>query len=601
MSTAEIPSQVQITERGERIIDCPPGIEEQLRQAAFEEVSTNVFVKKRKSVNSESAQSEYTVVKAYLKDDQLTISAKDVVGIVDLTPTSQLQIKPKIGWSEILEMFLTVQQYNRTPRYHGVPITDFLSDDVNIEDVFLFIATNYLNSLEPIYRYGFIRNLETRRVDAVDGRGRIDVERSLLNINSGIPKHHYVQKVANYNTPINALIHCAGKQLLQLFQKHTKKHTHKEYFRIFSELYDAVHDLEKRGIDGSNRHLSTYREITSSNLPRQRSYYKRAIEVSKMVLSSSIGQSLESGRENLTMDYLFNMESLFEEFSQIILEEEVKKIQSNPLYSGIDNIRVKSKPLLHPYVDTNDARHQPDHVLYKGNEAIAVLDSKYYDKENDPSMTRSLRSQLFSYAFLLNVDKMAFLLPESAKGSKRRHKLRDREGEVVNVSSHSSFTTDQYREAIHDYLRDLLEERIKDSQFVIDVRERNICYESISEDSIRTLLEMDELSPTNSSLHWKIFNESVRLSSKVRQRRLIPRSIIFNIKNDIKDNMNNNKNYDRCIPIFLPADINSEDTDTSQNENIENGELIRLYFVRLNNTKDVKAIKMVDQPLSWKE
>jgi hypothetical protein len=121
---------------------------------------------------------------------------------------------------------------------------------------------------------------------------------------------------------------------------------------------------------------------------------------------------------------------------------------------------------------------------------------------------------------------MAFLLPENPKGSKRRHELRDREGEVVNVSSHSSFATDQYRKAIHNYLRSILDERIKDSQFVIDVRERDLCYDSISEKNIKSLLGMEELSLTNSSLHWKIFNESIELSSKVRLRRLIPRSTL---------------------------------------------------------------------------
>ena len=61
---------------------------------------------------------------------------------------------------------------------HGIPIEDFLSDDIDLEDIFVVVAANYLNSLQPLYRYGFLREFQTKHVDAVDSRGRIDIEKS---------------------------------------------------------------------------------------------------------------------------------------------------------------------------------------------------------------------------------------------------------------------------------------------------------------------------------------------------------------------------------------------------------------------------------------
>ncbi|WP_126664358.1 5-methylcytosine restriction system specificity protein McrC [Haloterrigena salifodinae] len=597
MSTAQLPTEVSITEREERVIQCPQGIEEQLKQAAFEQVDTNVFVKRRRSWDGES---EYKVVEARLDGDELTISAEDIVGIVDLTPTSRLQIRPRIGWSEILDMFLTVSRYNRSLDYQGIPIRDFLSEDVQIEDVFIVIAVNFLNSLAPLHRNGFIRQFETQRTDAVDARGRIDVERSLLNLETGIPKQHYVQKEVDYNTPINALIHRAGKSLLQLFQKSARRHNREEYFRIFSDLNNAVHELESMGIKGDGHNLSEYQQITSGQLPRHRGYYKRAIEVSKMILSSTTGQSLESGDEELTMDYLFNMANLFEEFSQIVLVEELSKLESNPLYDGFDDARVEGEPQLRPYVNTNQAWHQPDHVLYKGDEPVAVLDSKYYPETRDPSMIRPDREQIFSYAYLLDVDRLGFLCPE---GNGRRN-LRAREGEVAIIGSRQNFTTESYRDAIRSYLLKVLEDEVNESQLIADFRNHTVCHPDVKEISVEEALtqEIFELEDIV-SLSRSIFEGAISESDEVRVRRDLSKDIQFSLRRSLKKAITDHAEYDQCIPVFI-------DTATTTDENEENGEennqwvgeSLRLHFVKVTDSGDVAEFETIDSfPLDWEK
>jgi 5-methylcytosine-specific restriction endonuclease McrBC regulatory subunit McrC len=594
MSTAELPSQVSITERGQRIIDCPPGIEKQLKKAAFEQTSTNVFVKKRTSASNGN---EYKIVEAQLDGDQLTISVEDVVGVTDLTPSSRLQIKPKIGWSEILNMFLTVQKYDRSPDYHGVPIEDFLSENVDIEDIFIVIAVNFLNSLKPLYQHGFIREFDTVRTDAIDAPGRIDIERSLLNLETGIPKQHYVQKVANYNTLTNALIHCAGKHLLQLFQKSTQKHSQDEYYRLFSNLYDAVHNLEQMGIDSSDESVFGFRTVTSGKLPRQREYYKRAIDVSKMILSSTTGQSLESGQEELSMEYIFKMDELFEEFSQIVLEEELNSLNDNPLYKDLANVMVRSKPTLRPYVKSNGAYHKPDHVLYDGSDVIAVMDSKYYKRDTDPGMDRSLRSQIFSYAFILNTGNMAFLTPD---GENHRRQLRNQDGEVATVSCSDGFTTERYRSVINSYLQSLLKDDLGESQLVADLEKYEVCLDNISRTSINSVLSTDIFKVGNDRfLFRKIFIHSIKKSEDVRIRYEISKEVQYKIRQDLKKKIDEYTGFDRCIPLFIPETSPHENADTDEDESWD-GESLRLYFIKNGEDRNIRKVETVECfPLDW--
>jgi len=497
-------------------------------------------------------------------------------------------------------MFLTVSRYNRSLDYQGIPIRDFLSEDVQIEDVFIVIAVNFLNSLDPLHRHGFIRQFETQRTNAVDARGRIDVERSLLNLETGIPKQHYVQKVVDYNTPINALIHCAGKSLLQLFQKSARRHNHEEYFRIFSDLNDAVHELESMGINGDGYNLSTYQQVTSGQLPRHRGYYKRAIEVSKMILSSTTGQSLESGEEELTMDYLFNMANLFEEFSQIVLEEELSKLESNPLYDDFDDARVEGEPQLRPYVDTNQAWHQPDHVLYKGDEPVAVLDSKYYPETRDPSMIRPDREQIFSYAYLLDVDRLGFLCPE---GNGRRD-LRYREGEVAVIGSSRNFTTESYRDTIRSYLLTVLEGDLNESQLVADFRDHSVCHPEVEDISVEKALTREELELEDIvSLSRSIFEGAISESDEVRVRRDLSKDIQFSLRRALKRALTDHAEYDRCIPVFMDAATTiDENEEEGEKDDQWTGESLRLHFVEVTDSGEVADFETIDSfPLDWKK
>jgi len=128
-----------------RIEDCPSSITDQLRRASFTQESQASSQKSQESLDSDQ---EYEVVTVTLDGDDgdtLYVSATDIIGVVSLTPSSKVQVDPKIDWEHIFDMLLAVYDQNRSIEYHGIPLQDFLSDDIHLDDVFVVLAINYLD------------------------------------------------------------------------------------------------------------------------------------------------------------------------------------------------------------------------------------------------------------------------------------------------------------------------------------------------------------------------------------------------------------------------------------------------------------------------
>ncbi|WP_082222485.1 5-methylcytosine restriction system specificity protein McrC [Halorubrum halophilum] len=593
MSSSALPNRVEIQERNEKTINnCPPEIGEQLQRAAFDKVAANEFEKTR---TTRESKEERSVVKATVDEGSLTISVEDVVGVVNLTPTSKLQINPKIGWEEILEMFLAIQRRNRSLRYHGIPIDDFLSEDIEIEDIFVVIAINYLNSLQPIHRNGFIRHFKNEQYDAVSGRGRIDVEKSLLNKAHGVPKHRFVKKNIDYSTPVNSLIYLAGKQLLQLFQDSSSEYNHKQYFQIFSSLREEVRHLEDLGVSTDCVDLHRVKTTDISDLPRQRRYYSNAVKTSKTIISSTTGQSLESGREDLTVDFILDMDQVFETFSQITLEKEVEYLNELDPGNVEEKITVEEEPTLQVFNDDTVATYRPDHVLKNSGDTVAVLDSKYYSRHNDPSQQSEVRSRMLSYAFLLDSTEMVFLCPF---GDTISRDLESRDGSITLVRPGEDFSIESYRRSIKDYLESLfdvnkqIESLREDIQYPIAHTEvENIDLDIIDQFDIFRVSE-DNLTAFSRGVR----RSAIRLSNEVARFDNLPRNKRHDLLDEIKNGLSMDEKYNYCIPVFIRDSKNETIPNTDQDWD---GEAIKYYHLEENTGKIVDVSEPGYIKLKW--
>ena len=468
-----------VPERGEiRIEGCPSSIIDQLRRASFTQESPGVFTKSQEALDSEQEYEVVTVTVDGDDDDVLHVEATDIVGVVSLTPSSKVQVDPKIDWEYIFDMLLAVYDQNRSIEYHGIPLQDFLSDDIHLTDVFVVLAINYLDGLEMIQRNGYIRDLVLRRANSLDGRGDIDVEQTLLNHARGTIEPHWIRNETEYDNAVNSLLHYAGQTLIRLFRQKAPGTDHPAYDRIFSEVHREVERLERMGVDSGLDRMDDYQQLSLNDLPTQRRYYRKAFDVSKAVMSSSLGQQLRDGPRELVVDYVLNMESLFEQYSQVVIERELSYIKSYDHLGDLDDVTPVRSPSVKPFDDEGQIYHEPDHALQEANETIAVLDSKYYAEGHDPVKESPSRSRLFSYAYLLHSDRLAFLCPLLEPRSRR---VAQTGAELRIVSPEGEFSLDGYGGAIQNYLHDILVTRSPEIEAFRAVAENRLCLDGVDE------------------------------------------------------------------------------------------------------------------------
>jgi 5-methylcytosine-specific restriction endonuclease McrBC regulatory subunit McrC len=559
-----------VPERGEVVIeDCPDDIQTRLERASFERVSPNVFVKHQGSFEGNA---EYKVVEATLRGNDLYVEASDIVGVVSLTPSDSLRIDPKIEWDHIFDIVLAVQGKSRSMEYHGVPLNDFVSGDIDLSDVFVILAINYLEGVEDIKRNGYLRDLVTTRSDLDHVRGKIDFSRTLMNRAEGSTQIHCLQKEVEHDNVANSLLHYAGKVLLRLFRQNAEEYDHPAYDGVFSQVHREVERLEEMGVTSGVDRLREYKRFSIHQLPRERGYYKRAIDISKSIATSSLGQQMEEGRERIIVDYVLNMESLFEDYSQVVIEEELEKIRSYDVAGQTENVVSVGSRSVKPFSGESGVYHQPDHVVEDGGEVVAVLDSKYYGEGHDPVTDGAARSRLFSYAYLLDCDRMAYLCPLQEEQSRTV----DQTGAELRVVTPETFSLDRYQEAIYEYLYDVLVERYPLLEVFRSVEENHLC---LDQADVRDLRGLDSVSGSREFRIDNVRNFSLRvvkaaandLSFKILNKSDLEQNGDWT-RDKIEDLCEEYQGFGnvRCVPVFVRD---------------EPEEFIRLYFIEYTGSE----------------
>jgi 5-methylcytosine-specific restriction endonuclease McrBC regulatory subunit McrC len=544
---------ITVEEKGKRTVEeYPDDIVEQLKRAAFSEAdAANTYVKHVRPTNDKSNSKVVTVE---VSEKGLIIEAQDVVGIVNLTPNATLQIDPKIGWSEILEMFLEVGERRRTLEYRGIPIREFLADDIGLEDVFVVVALNYLDSLDAIFRHGFMRSFRRERTRGLQGRGRIDIEQSLRNFDppNGVPKHEFVEKTVEYSIPVNDIVYKAGVELERLFHFYSSSNTTDDYARIFSRLERVVNRLKHRGITGQSISLGDISRVNIDDIPRQRHYYADALQISKTILSSTIGQPLDEGREELLMEYIIGMESLFEEYVSLSLKDELERLQQIPSVTGLDSLSIEKKSYQLFEDETLTFSSQPDHViLTEDSDVEAVLDSKYYAKDKNPLEGSWARSRLLSYGFQLQTECLGVIAPLAEPAE---YAFKERPGSLHLIApAESQFTTEGLRRAIRDFLREVIAEE-EQIQAVEDIQRLGISHPDIQANSLdeaigSTALREDSIT-NDVRIILKYITSEARLSDEVNPRGTPWVGPLRKFQTYLSEHISD---YEVAIPVFISS------------------------------------------------
>jgi hypothetical protein len=197
---------------------------------------------------------------------------------------------------------------------------------------------------------------------------------------------------------------------------------------------------------------------------------------------------MEGDRE-LVVDYVLNMESLFEQYSQVAIEDELDAIKGYDHLDRTENVSAVRSPTLRPFENEGQVYHQPDHAVEEGDETLAVLDSKYYAEGKDPVKNGGSRSRLFSYAYLLNTLRMGFLTP---LGEPRTRMVAQTGAELQVVSPDSDrFSLDSYHDCVQGYLHEALADVYPALDVFRAVEEHALCLDQHDASALDHLTDSD--------------------------------------------------------------------------------------------------------------
>jgi hypothetical protein len=117
------------------------------------------------------------------------------------------------------------------------------------------------------------------------------------------------------------------------------------------------------------------------------------------------------------------------------------------------------------------------------------LDSKYYAEGHDPVKESPSRSRLFSYAYLLHTERLAFLCPLLEP---RRRQVAQTGAELQIVSPKGDFTLDGYDDDVRDYLHGVLVERSPELEAFRAVAkdDNHLCLDGVDERDLDRATDM---------------------------------------------------------------------------------------------------------------
>ncbi|MEZ3145608.1 hypothetical protein [Halobaculum sp. MBLA0143] len=451
--------ECSVRERGRMYLDGIPGraaVERGLEQTDFVE-NDGVWVKRRQRPDDDGL----VVARAWVRDGRLRVEAEDVVGAVSLLPGTTLEVEPKVGWRPVVEMLLRVYGLDRTESYFGLPLSSVLDATVETDQIVALLAINYVDGVRTVRRQGLVRDTEFERRAGFESGGSVDVAATLRNrvsstnatdgVGVGDRRPVWIDTNVRYDVSVNAAIHRAGRVLLELLRRGNAD-AHPELATLQSLVDREVRRLEDDGVRSSLRDVDTYSRLSVEGLPRQRRYYRRALRVSRSVLTGSL---FGGGTDDLLVDYAFGTERLFQKYTHRVIETELDALRAADAVGVLDGLACESEPTLYPFAGETGFRHEPDHLLTDGDDAVAVLDSKYYATGKNPLADGDARSRLFAYAHLTGVEHTALLTPGYHAAD---YEFRDAPGgvEIVSPGGDESFSCVAYETAVREYLRRVL-------------------------------------------------------------------------------------------------------------------------------------------------
>lgn len=336
----------------------------------------------------------------HLRRNMLTLTAGPFIGLIPLTPTVSIDVKPKLPISNFARVLDAAR--GSLSAITGVDRL-YLSNDLASNSVLEFLAANLLDALRPVQENGLLKDYV--RVSEMTGspRGRIDLSSTMSRTWSRGLKHKVVAQRFEQTSdiPVNRLIKTALRTALARIRPGTDKS--RELIvalnRAFFDLPSGIDDMTARDFEAA-KHI-----LMGKLLPETRAYYGRALEIAIMIMSNR-GIALQDEGSDVMLDsFIVNFETMFEDYLRRVLQ-----MRSDPTQIRVRDGNHEGKKSL--FDDKKDPPAQPDIVvssIASGKKVIAEVKYKEKPKRED-------YNQAITYAVTYRTDR-SILVHQNAPGA----------------------------------------------------------------------------------------------------------------------------------------------------------------------------------------
>ncbi|WP_086466121.1 McrC family protein [Oceanibaculum nanhaiense] len=314
--------------------------------------------------------------------NMLTLAAGPYVGLIPLTPTVSVDVRPKLPIGNFARVLDAAR--GSMSSITGVDRL-YMSDELTSSSVLEFLAANFLGALRPVQENGLLKDYIRITQMTSSPRGRINPSGTMVRAWSRGQKHNVEAQrfEQTSNIPVNRVLKAALRMLLSRM-----KSSGQNGRQLISEVNRAYFDMPSNTGDLKPTDFEQAKHtLLSRLLPASRMYYRRALEIALLIISNRGISLQEQGEDVLLETFIVNFERMFEEYLLRVLEQ-----RADPKLLRVRSGNTSGKKPL--FDDRREPLAQPDIVISSiasGNKLIAEV--KYKEKP-----TREDYNQAITYA-----------------------------------------------------------------------------------------------------------------------------------------------------------------------------------------------------------
>lgn len=314
--------------------------------------------------------------------NMLTLAAGPYVGLIPLTPTVSVEVRPKLPIGNFARVLDAAR--GSLSSITGVDRL-YMSDNLSSNSVLEFLAANFLGALQPVQENGLLKDYIRISEMTYSPRGRINPSGTMVRAWSRGQKHKVEAQrfEQTSNIPVNRVLKAALRMLLARMKSSGQngRQLISAVNRAYFEMPSSIGDMGPTDFEQAKHTL------LSGLLPASRMYYSRPLEIALLIISNRGISLQERGIDVLLETFIVNFERMFEDYLLRVLEQ-----QADPTLLRVRSGNASGKKPL--FDDRKDPPAQPDIVISSiatGNKLIAEV--KYKEKP-----TREDYNQAITYA-----------------------------------------------------------------------------------------------------------------------------------------------------------------------------------------------------------